>query len=87
MIQQPEIVIPSSVDMPRAMRTTTTNQVPIYTLRADDFEVVVDYNDLREEKGEKCQPKLVRSPSNVHHMRVSPQAIDYIIEQKVLFND
>ncbi len=40
MIEQPEIVIPSSVDMPRAMRTTTTNQVPIYTLRADDFEVV-----------------------------------------------
>ena len=57
------------------------------TVTADDFEVVVDYNDLREEKSEKCQPKLVRSPSNVHHMRVSPQAIDYIIEQKVLFND
>ena len=57
------------------------------SVTADDFEVVVDYNDLREEKGEKCQPKLVRSPSNVHHLRVSPQAIDYIIEQKVLFND
>lgn len=40
MIEQPEIVIPSSVDMPRAERTTTKNNVPIYTLRADDFEVV-----------------------------------------------
>lgn len=40
MIEQPEIVIPSSVDMSRAERTTTRNNVPIYTLRADDFEVV-----------------------------------------------
>lgn len=40
MIEQPQIVIPDSVDMPRAIRTTTTNGVPIYTLRADDFEVV-----------------------------------------------
>lgn len=37
---QPEIIIPSSVDMPRATSTTTSNGVPIYTLRADDFEVV-----------------------------------------------
>ena len=37
---QPEIIIPNSVDMPRATSTTTSNGVPIYTLRADDFEVV-----------------------------------------------
>jgi len=57
------------------------------SVNAEDFEVVVDYQDLREAKGEKCQPKLVRTPSGVHHIRVSPQEIDYIIEQKVLFND
>lgn len=54
---------------------------------ADDFEVVVDYETLREEKSEKCCPVLAKSPSNVNHIRVSPQEIDYIIEQKIMFND
>jgi hypothetical protein len=54
---------------------------------SQDFEVVVDYQTLREEKGEKCRPVLVKSPSNVNHVRISPLEIDYIIEQKVIFND
>lgn len=37
---QPEIIIPESVDMPRAELYTTANGVPIYRLQADDFEVV-----------------------------------------------
>lgn len=37
---QPDIVIPSSVDMPRTEKSVTTNGVPIYTLRSNDFEVV-----------------------------------------------
>ncbi|MBE6202613.1 MAG: insulinase family protein [Rikenellaceae bacterium] len=37
---QPAIVIPDSVDMPRATQRTTSNGVPIYTLHSDDFEVV-----------------------------------------------
>ena len=41
----------------------------------------------QEEKGEKCRPVLVKSPSNVNHVRISPLEIDYIIEQKVIFND
>lgn len=40
MIQQPDIIIPSSVDMPRAALHTTANGVKIYTLNSDDFEVV-----------------------------------------------
>jgi YbbR domain-containing protein len=54
---------------------------------SDDFEVVVDYQTLQEEKREKCRPTLVKSPSNVNHVRISPLEIDYIIEQKVIFND
>lgn len=37
---QPAIIIPDSVDMPRATQRTATNSVPIYTLHSDDFEVV-----------------------------------------------
>ena len=57
------------------------------SVTADDFEVVVDYNDLFDGNGEKCLPKLVRFPSGVHHIRISPKDVDYIIEQKVTFND
>ena len=40
MIQQPDIIIPSSVDMPRTERRVTKSGVAIYTLPTDDFEVV-----------------------------------------------
>ena len=40
MIQQPEIVMPRSVDMPHAKCHTAANGVKIYTLHTDDFEVV-----------------------------------------------
>ena len=40
MIKQPDIIIPSSVDMPRAAQHTAVNGVKIYTLNTDDFEVV-----------------------------------------------
>ncbi|MBR5542012.1 MAG: YbbR-like domain-containing protein [Bacteroides sp.] len=53
----------------------------------NDFKVVVDYLKLSEEKNDKCKPVLIQSPLNVNHVRVSPQEIDYIIEQKVNFND
>lgn len=54
---------------------------------ADDFVVVVDYKKLQESKGDKCKPILVQSPSIVNHVRVNPQEIEYIIEQKITFND
>ena len=40
MIQQPDIVIPDSVEMPAAECRTARNGVKIYTLNSDDFEVV-----------------------------------------------
>ena len=40
MIQQPDIVMPRSVDMPHAECHTVPNGVKIYTLHTDDFEVV-----------------------------------------------
>lgn len=57
------------------------------SVSSEDFVVVVDYKDLKENRNEKCRPVLVQSPANVNHVRMSPQEIDYIIEQKVFFND
>ena len=40
MTQQPDIVIPQSVEMPQTLLSTTTNGVKIYRLESNDFEVV-----------------------------------------------
>ena len=40
MIQQPDIIIPDSVEMPRTVCRTTKNGVKIYILDSNDFEVV-----------------------------------------------
>lgn len=40
MRQQPDIVIPDSVDMPRTELSTTANGVKVYRLTTEDFEVV-----------------------------------------------
>ena len=50
---------------------------------ADDFQVVVDYDDLQNEGGDKCKLQLKEIPKGVNHVRVSPNEMDYIIEQKV----
>ena len=57
------------------------------SINSEDFVVVVDYKDLKENGTEKCNPILLQSPENVNHVRINPQAIDYIIEQKITFND
>ena len=52
---------------------------------ADAFQVVVDYNDLQNEGGDKCRLQLKEMPKGVNHVRVNPKEMDYIIEQKVGF--
>ena len=57
------------------------------SVTAEDFKVVVDYRTLEKEKSEKCKPVLTESPANVNFIRMNPVEIDYIIEQKIIFND
>lgn len=54
---------------------------------ADNFVVVVNYDDLNENVSEKCKPALAKYPQNVKHIRLHPIEIDYIIEQQIDFND
>ena len=49
----------------------------------EDFLVVVDYNDLQNEDGDKCKLQLKEMPKGVNHVRVNPKEMEYIIEQKV----
>lgn len=51
---------------------------------AEDFLVAVDYNDLIQNEGkDKCRLLLKEVPKGVNHVRVNPEEMDYIIEQKV----
>ena len=51
---------------------------------AEDFHVAVDYNDLIQNEGkDKCRLLLKEVPKGVNHVRVTPEEMDYIIEQKV----
>jgi YbbR domain-containing protein len=49
----------------------------------EDFLVVVDYNNLQNEDGDKCKLQLKEMPKGVNHVRVNPKEMEYIIEQKV----
>ncbi len=50
---------------------------------ADDFLLVVDYNDLQGENADKCKLVLKQYPEEVKHVRMNPKEMEYIIEQKV----
>ncbi|MBE6276318.1 MAG: YbbR-like domain-containing protein [Bacteroides sp.] len=54
---------------------------------AEDFVVVVDFEELNNDASEKCKLILSKQPLGVNHVKVSPREIDYIIEQQVAFND
>ena len=45
------------------------------------------FQELLNNKGEKCPVKLKSVPRYVNHVRLNPQEVDYLIEQQVVFND
>lgn len=52
-------------------------------ITADDFAVGISYNDIRSNtSGDRCEPKLITSPKNINHIRLSPSNVEYLIEQK-----
>ena len=56
-------------------------------ITAEDFFIGVTYEELLNNKGEKCPVKLKSVPRYVNHVRLNPQEVDYLIEQQVVFND
>lgn len=49
---------------------------------AEDFSVVVDYKDLLVTNPDKCKPVLKLTSPYANHVKISPQEVDYIIEQQ-----
>ncbi len=49
---------------------------------ADQFSVVVDYNELMEHPSDKCNIYLKSSPHGVRNARLQINQVDYLIEQQ-----
>lgn len=51
-------------------------------LRAEDFTVVVDYNDIKKSPSEKCDIRLKEVPRGISRARLETNQVDYLIESQ-----
>lgn len=51
-------------------------------ITADDFEVVVDYNDLKDSKDSAIPVRIVKSPDFVRTQQPVPSEVEFIMEQE-----
>lgn len=49
-------------------------------ITSDDFIVVVDYYEVKGD-GKKCDLKIRKKPEGISHVRISPEQIEYVLEQ------
>ena len=47
----------------------------------DDFIIVIDYNTIKPQD-RKCKLILRESPQGIYNIRISPEVVDYVIEQE-----
>lgn len=50
-------------------------------ITSDNFVLVVNYEDLLKNTANKCHLSLKTVPTGVSHVRISPQDVEYIIEE------
>ena len=50
-------------------------------ITSDNFVLVVNYEDLLKNKTNLCHLSLKTIPTGVSHVRISPQDVEYIIEE------
>ncbi len=50
-------------------------------VRADDFILVVSYEELLANKSDKYKVQLKAYPAGVSHIRINPEEVDFLIEQ------
>ncbi len=51
------------------------------SITADNFVIVVNYEDLLENKSNKCHLSLKTVPPGVSHVRLNPTDVEYVIEE------
>ena len=53
-----------------------------HSLKADDFELVVNYIGLDETQPGKAQLELIRQPKGIRSVKIEPAEVDYLIEKR-----
>ncbi|MEG1728966.1 MAG: YbbR-like domain-containing protein [Bacteroidaceae bacterium] len=67
-------------------KVTITFQVGMSMYRrinADNFVIVVNYEELLKNKSNKCRVSLKSVPAGASHVRIHPQEVEYLIEEIV----
>lgn len=66
---------------PLKVNITFLVSATLYTdITADDFLLVIDYNELKNDS-KRCRVHVRQKPSGIRNLRISPETIEYIIEQ------
>lgn len=67
---------------PAAVSVTFQVGMGLYrNITSDNFVLVVNYEDLLRNKGNQCHLSLKTIPAGVSHVRISPQNVEYVIEE------
>lgn len=75
---------PSKVLRTFPSKVNVTFQVGMSNYRkihADNFSIIVRYEDLMLSKSRKCLPSLDSIPEGVSHLRIIPEEVEYVIEE------
>jgi hypothetical protein len=51
-------------------------------LSPSDIQVYLDYNDLKDLKTSKWKLNIKNNSPNISNIRISPQEVEFILEQK-----
>ena len=69
---------PLKVDVTFLVSATLYNDIS-----PDDFLLAIDYNELKND-AKRCRIHVRQKPANIRNLRISPETIEYIIEQSNL---
>lgn len=51
-------------------------------IKAEEFTIHADYNNIGSDGNELCTPIVVRYPSNIKHMGIWPKEVEYLVEDE-----
>ncbi|MCQ2256666.1 MAG: YbbR-like domain-containing protein [Bacteroidaceae bacterium] len=61
--------------------TFRVNSMLYNSITAEDFLLAIDYNDIKEDT-KQCRIHLRQKPDNVHNIRISPEYVEFFVEQE-----
>ncbi len=82
-----DIYAEKSVEVSKVQVTFQVGLSHFKSITSEDFFIGVTYESLLNNKGEKCPVNLKSIPRYVNHVRLNPKEVDYLIEQRIKFND